>query len=208
MGEISKPLPGVGGALAEAAGGHEGGHESGHEWHDEHAGPADEGVIERVLRWMVHAIVLGLLVMMGVEMFVRAALGMSMQISNEVGGYALVAICFLSLASGQSLHAYHRVQLVDRWLGMAARLRLKLLFDALSLAVACVLLGEMVRFELLSWQSGDVAATSLMTPLWLPRAAMLIGVAGLVCALLRTLAADTRRLRAAALAVHFEPRRG
>ncbi|CAG4900019.1 TRAP transporter small permease [Paraburkholderia gardini] len=200
MREISKPLTAV---VSAAAAQGNGDYAAGHEAHEEAHGA--EGLVERSLRWVVHAVVIGLLAMMWGEMFVRAVLGMSLQISNEVGGYALVAICFLSLASGQSLHAYHRVQLVDRWLGPAARLRLKLLFDALSLLVACILLGEMVRFELLTWQSGDVAATSLMTPLWLPRVSMLLGVAGLACALIRTLVADARRLRDAA---HVEPSRG
>lgn len=196
MSEIGKPLPVAGGMnVASAACELDAGHDAGH---------ATEGMVETLARWVVHAVVIGLLAMMGVEMFVRAALGMSMQISNEVGGYALVAICFLSLASGQLLHAYHRVQFVDRWLGGAAQAWLKLVFDALSLLVACVLLGEMVRFEMLTWQSGDVAATSLMTPLWLPRAAMLLGVAGLACALVRTLAADARRIRGGQ---SVEPRR-
>ena len=53
-------------------------------------------------RWISEAIVVGLILMMGAEMLVRSAFGWSIQFSNEIGGYALVAITFLSLASGQA----------------------------------------------------------------------------------------------------------
>jgi TRAP-type C4-dicarboxylate transport system permease small subunit len=153
-----------------------------------------EGLAEKVGRWCVHAVVAGLVVMMGVEMLLRTVFGVSLQVSNEVGGYALVAISFLSLASGQTLHAYHRVQFLDRWLSRSGKAWLKIVFDGLSLLVALVLLMEFVRFERLTWASGDVAATSLMTPLWIPRAAMVIGMLGLAWALLRTLWRDIRQL--------------
>ncbi|RYE83854.1 MAG: TRAP transporter small permease subunit [Hyphomicrobiales bacterium] len=151
----------------------------------------------RLARWITQAIVVGLVVMMGFEMLVRSAFGWSVQFSNEVGGYALVAITFLSLGSGQLLHAYHRVHFLDSRLGPVGRARMRLLFDLAAAAVSAVLLFEMTRFEWITWKSEDVAATSLMTPLWIPRLVMPLGVLVLTWALLRTLAGDWRRLRAA-----------
>ena len=151
----------------------------------------------RLGRWATQAIVVGLVAMMGAEMLVRSAFGWSIQVSNEVGGYALVAITFLSLGSGQLEHAYHRVHFLEKHLGPVGRARLRLVFDLAMTLVATVLLAEMLRFEWLTWQSEDVAATSLMTPLWLPRLAMPLGLLLLAWALLRTLAGDWRRLRAA-----------
>ena len=148
-------------------------------------------------RWVSQAIVIGLVLMMGAEMLVRGAFNWSIQFSNEIGGYALVAITFLSLASGQCLHAYHRVHFLEQRLGPVGRARLRLGFDLATTITSIVLLGEMVRFEWLTWQSGDVAATSLMTPLWIPRLAMPLGVLALTWSLLRTVAGDWRRLRAA-----------
>jgi TRAP-type C4-dicarboxylate transport system permease small subunit len=139
----------------------------------------------------------GLVLMMGVEMVVRSLFGWSIQWSNEVGGYALVAITFLTLGSGQLLHAYHRVHFLDKRLSPAANAALRLLFDAGATVVTVVLLVEFVRFEWITWQSGDVAATTLLTPLWLPRLVMPLGLLLLSVALLRTLAGDLRRLRAA-----------
>lgn len=155
-----------------------------------------EGRAARWCRWVSQALVVGLVVMMGMEMIVRSAFGWSIQFSNELGGYALVAITFLSLASGQLQHAYHSVHFLENRLGPKGRARLKLLFDVLATAVTLVLLVELARFEWLSWKSGDVASTTLMTPLWLPRLAMPLGVLVLTWALLRVLAADVRRLRA------------
>jgi TRAP-type C4-dicarboxylate transport system permease small subunit len=156
-----------------------------------------EDLPARAGRWLSEAIVAGLVLMMGAEMLARSAFGWSIQFSNEIGGYALVAVTFLTLASGQALHAYHRVHFVEHRLGAVGRARLRLAFDAASLAVALVLLAELVRFEWLSWTSGDVAATSLMTPLWLPRLVMPVGVLALAWSLARTLRGDLRRLRAA-----------
>lgn len=150
----------------------------------------------RLGRWLCQALTLGLVAMMGVEIVVRSLLGWSIQWSNEVGGYALVGITFLSLASGQCLHAYHRVHFVEHRLGARGRAALRLGFDLASLAVALVLTAEFLRFEWITFGSGDVAPTALLTPLWLPRLAMPVGAALLAWALLRTVAADWRRWRA------------
>ena len=156
-----------------------------------------EGLAARLCRWCSEWIVVGLVLMMGAEMLVRSAFGWSIQFSNEIGGYALVAVTFLALGSGQLLHAYHRVHFVDSRLSPVGRARLRLVFDVASTLVTLVLLAELARFEWITWNSGDVAATGLMTPLWIPRLAMPVGVLVLAWALLRTVAADWRRLRAA-----------
>ena len=151
----------------------------------------------RWARWVTQAMVVGLVVMMGAEMLVRSVFGWSIQFSNEIGGYALVAITFLSLGSGQLLHAYHRVHFIESKLSPAGRAWLRLGFDLGALLVTLVLLAELMRFEWITWNSGDVAATSLMTPMWVPRIVMPIGVLALAWALLRTVLADWRRIRAA-----------
>lgn len=157
-----------------------------------------EGVAARVGRWIGQACVLGLIAIMAAEMVARSLLGLSIQISNEVGGYALAAITFVSLGSGQLLHAYHRVHFVESRLSGRGKAWLRLAFDVASLVVTLVLLAELVRFEWITWNSGDVSATGLMTPLWMPRLFMPLGALLLAWALLRTLVGDWRRVRAAA----------
>lgn len=157
----------------------------------------DEDLPAKIGRWFVEAAVVGLVILMGAEMLVRSAFGWSIQFSNEIGGYALLAITFLSMASGQLLHAYHRVHFIEHRLSPAGRARLRLAFDLVAAAAAVVLLAALIRFEWITWNSGDVAATSLLTPLWIPRLAMPLGLLNLSWALLRTLVGDWRRLRAA-----------
>ncbi|RYX93666.1 MAG: TRAP transporter small permease [Comamonadaceae bacterium] len=148
-------------------------------------------------RWISDWLVVGLVVMMGAEMLVRSLFGWSIQFSNEVGGYALVAITFLALASGQLNHAYHRVHFIENKLSPRGKAWLRMLFNLGALVVTLVLLGEFIRFEWITWNSGDVAATDLMTPLWMPRLTMPVGVLALAWALLRTVLGDWRRISAA-----------
>ena len=155
-----------------------------------------EDLLAKICRWCVHLCVIGLIAMMGVEMLARSLFGQSIQISNEFGGYALIAICFLSMPSGQLLHAYHRVHFLDRRLGSRGRAWTRLVFDLASFATVIVLCSVMAGFEWQSWRSGDVAATSVMTPLWIPRMTMVLGMAALAWTLARTLAGDVRRVRA------------
>ncbi|RYX97818.1 MAG: TRAP transporter small permease [Comamonadaceae bacterium] len=167
--------------------------------HDADALSPHEDWTAWVCRFVSDWLVVALVVMMGAEMLLRGLFNYSIQFSNEVGGYALVAITFLALASGQVHHAYHRVHFVENKLSPLGRAWLRLVFNVGSLAVSVVLLLEFIRFEWITFNSGDVAATSLMTPLWVPRLFMPIGVAALTWALLRTVAGDWRRVRAARL---------
>jgi len=164
--------------------------------------------LERVTRWATEVAVVILVVMMGIEMIARSAFGWSLQVTNELGGYALVAITFLGLASGQAEHAFHRVHLLDAHLSAPGRAALRLVFDVATTIVSAVLFVEFVRFDWITWASGDVAATSLLTPLWIPRLAMPIGTLALTITLLRTVAGDWRRLCAALQASHLAANRG
>ncbi len=166
---------------------------------DEDVFSPKEDWFARACRMISGLFVIGLVIMMGAEMIARSVFHWSIQISNEVGGYGLVAITFLTLASGQLSHAYHRVHFVENKMGRAGRARLRLVFDIASLIVTVVLLAEFIRFELITGNSGDVAATTLMTPMWVPRFVMPLGLLALTWALLRVVVADWRRVRAASI---------
>lgn len=158
--------------------------------------PPENG-LERLLRWTCEAIIVLLIVQIGAELTLRGLFGVSMQFSNEIGGYALIAVTFLSLSSCLVNHAYRRVHLVEARLRPRGAALLRLVFDLLALAVTVILLWQFVRFELITWRSGDVAPTQLMTPLWIPRLVMAVGVAGLALSFLRVIRGDLRRLAAA-----------
>lgn len=156
-----------------------------------------EDAFSRLGSWVSEWIIVGLVLMMGAEMVARTVFNWSIQVSNEIGGYALVAITFLSLASGQLGHAYHRVHFVEHRLSPVGRAWLRFAFDAASLVLTVVLLAEFIRFEWITWNSGDVAPTALMPPLWIPRAVMPLGMLMLTWAMLATVRGDWRRIQAA-----------
>ncbi len=60
-----------------------------------------------------------------------------------------------------------------------------------------MLAWQLVRLEIGTWRSEDVAPTLLATPLWLPRLAMPVGAVLLCLSILRTAAWRLRGARAA-----------
>jgi TRAP-type C4-dicarboxylate transport system permease small subunit len=154
------------------------------------------GPIERACRWISELAIGGMIVMVVSEVFLRNLLGVSLQSADELGGYLLVGVSFLSLSTCLASGAYHKVELIDARLskrGHAARL---LIFDALSLGFCLILLWQFLRLVLRTWDSGDAAATILGTPLWIPQLTMPLGVAALCYSLIKSLRVDIYRLRA------------
>ena len=101
-----------------------------------------------------------MLVLIAVDIVTRSLFNFSLEVSDEVGGYMLVAIAF-SLSACHVNGSFHEVEFVQARLTARARSLSHLIFGLLSL-VACVLLAwQFVRLELSSWRFGDVAPTYL-----------------------------------------------
>lgn len=156
--------------------------------------PNSENRLEWLCRWVTQLTTVALILLIAVEVFMRAVFGQSLQVTDELGGYALVVIAFVSLPSCHAQGAFHHVHLLDARLSAVSRTTLQCLFDLVSLGAAGVLLWQFVLFTLRTWESGDVAATMLMTPLWIPRTIMCVGAGCLCLSLLRTLLVDCRYL--------------
>ncbi|HUI94980.1 MAG TPA: TRAP transporter small permease [Xanthobacteraceae bacterium] len=157
-----------------------------------------ESIVERTCRLACIAALIVMLVVIAVDIVTRSLFNFSFEISDELGGYLLVVIAFVSLPVCQASDSFHRVQLVQSRLTPFGRALSHVLFDLLSLTFCGLLLWQLARFEWSSFRFGDRAPTYLATPLWIPQAAMLIGAAALCVSMLRTLAADIARLRASA----------
>ena len=155
-----------------------------------------ETIVERICRLACIAALVVMLVVVGVDILTRWLLNFSFEISDELGGYLLVVIAFLSLSVCQISESFHRVELVQSRLSPFGRAVSNLIFDLLSFAFVALLLWQLVRFELTSYRFGDRAPTYLATPLWIPQTVMLLGAAALCFSMLRTLAADVAKLRA------------
>jgi TRAP-type C4-dicarboxylate transport system permease small subunit len=137
------------------------------------------------------AVMLGVI---GLDILTRALLNFSFEISDELGGYMLVMIAFVSLPVCQVHDSFHHVEFVQARLSPRGRAVSHVIFDLLSLAFCAALVWQLGRLEITSWRFGDQAPTYLATPLWLPRLAMVAGAAALTFSVARTLAADVARL--------------
>jgi TRAP-type C4-dicarboxylate transport system permease small subunit len=155
-----------------------------------------ESIVERACKLACVAAVIVMLVVIGVDILTRSLFNFSFEISDELGGYMLVVITFVSLPVCQINDSFHHVELVQSRLSPFARAVSHVIFDLLSLTFCVLLLWQLTRFELSSFRFGDRAPTYLATPLWIPQIAMMLGAAALCFSMARTLAADVARLRA------------
>ena len=165
-----------------------------------HDGPSaprlKESIVERACKFACVAALTVMLVVIGVDILTRSLFNFSFEISDELGGYMLVVITFVSLPVCQISGSFHHVELVQSRLSLFARAVSGIIFDLLSLTFCALLLWQLTRFEISSFRFGDRAPTYLATPLWLPQIAMMLGAAALCFSMVRTLAADVARLRA------------
>jgi TRAP-type C4-dicarboxylate transport system permease small subunit len=141
---------------------------------------------------------LAMIVLIGAEAIARNVFGTSLQVTDEVGGYLLVALTFLSMAVAEAHGAFHRVEFVQVRLGFRARMIYQIAFELISLVASAIVTWQLARLTINSWYAEDVAATPLQTPLWLPQSSMAVGMLLLCFALIRTTITKFERLRSSA----------
>jgi TRAP-type C4-dicarboxylate transport system permease small subunit len=154
-----------------------------------------ESIVERACKLACVAALIVMPVVIGVDILTRSLFNFSFEISDELGGYMLVVITFVSLPVCQISGSFHHVELIQSRLSPFARAVSHVIFDGLSLTFCVLLLWQLARFELTSFRFGDRAPTYLATPLWIPQIAMMLGAAALCFSMARTLAADVTHLR-------------
>jgi TRAP-type C4-dicarboxylate transport system permease small subunit len=160
--------------------------------HNVSSGP---GPIENASEAICALFLMAMIVLIGAEAIARSLFATSLQITDEIGGYLLVAMTFLSMSVAEAHGAFHRVELVQARLGQSARLVSQIVFDLISLVASALITWQLTRLVMNSWRSEDVAPTPLQTPLWMPQTTMAIGMFLLCLALLRTILTKARRLR-------------
>src|SRR5437016_11165690 len=142
--------------------------------------PVGEGPIEFACKMLSEAALVIMLVVIGADIFTRYVLNFSFEVADELGGYMLVVMTFVSLSVCQVNGAFHQVELVQARLTPRGRALSAAIFDVLSFGFAALLLWQLVKLERSSYRFGEKAPTYLETPLWIPRLAMAIGVAVLL----------------------------
>lgn len=153
------------------------------------------GPIERACELVCGLCLVSTIALVAAEAVCRNLLGFSLEVSDELGGYLLVTVGFLSLPVAQVSGAFHHVELIQSRMTRRGRLALQLVFDLSVFAASAVLAWQLVRLEIGTWRSEDVAPTLLATPLWIPRLAMPVGMVLLCVSILRTAAWRLRRWR-------------
>src|SRR3954454_275372 len=138
------------------------------------------GPVENASEAICALFLMAMIILIGAEAIARNLFATSLQITDEIGGYLLVAMTFLSMSVAEAHGAFHRVELVQARLGHARRMISQIVFDLMSLGAAAVVTWQLTRLTLNSWRAEDVAPTPLQTPLWLPQITMAIGMA-LLC---------------------------
>ena len=158
-------------------------------------------LLERACMVICEVAIVAMACVVILELVTRNLFNFSFEMSDELGGYIIVGITFLSLPVCQVYRSYHHVQLVQTHLSPRLRAASHLLFDLLSILFCFVLIWQLTRFVLQTWRSGDVATTLLATPLWIPQALMPIGAVAVTVSLIRSAAGNLRRC------LHAQPAR-
>jgi TRAP-type C4-dicarboxylate transport system permease small subunit len=156
------------------------------------------GPVEDGCEFVCALFLMAMIVLIGAEAIARNLLGTSLQVTDEVGGYLLVAVTFLSMSVAEAHGAFHRVEFIQARLMERYRILSQVLFDLIALAAAGLVTWQLTRLALNAWRAEDVAPTPLQTPLWFPQSVMGIGMALLCFSLCRTIIAKLRRLRSQA----------
>lgn len=149
-------------------------------------------VVATICEWLC-CLTLGVMLLIISAEAVARLFGKSLEMADEVGGYLLVAISFLSLSVCQVSGAFHHLELLQPKLTKKSQAIWAITFDLISLSCTIVIFWQLCRLEMQSWAYGDVAPTELQTPLWLPRLSMPVGVGALALVLFGSLIASIRR---------------
>jgi TRAP-type C4-dicarboxylate transport system permease small subunit len=153
-------------------------------------------LLEKICMWICEVGIVAMGAIVILEVITRNLFGFSFEMSEELGGYIIVGISFLSLPVCQVYRSYHHVQFIQARLSPRMQALSHFLFDVLSLLFCFVLMWQLTRFVATSYRSEDVAPTLLGTPLWIPQALMPIGMLAATVSLLRAARGNWRRFRA------------
>ncbi|SEP14617.1 TRAP-type C4-dicarboxylate transport system, small permease component [Rhodospirillales bacterium URHD0017] len=151
-------------------------------------------LIERLSLWTSSICMIGMVLLILAEIVLRGVFNSTTEHSDELVGYFLVGLSFLSLALCQSRGAFHRVEMVQMRLGPHGQAVSALIFDTLSFAYIGLTGWYFVQFVLSSWRREAMASTALGTPLWIPETVMVVGAAMLLITLGKAIASDIRKI--------------
>ncbi len=154
-------------------------------------------LLENGCMWLCGIAIIAMGAIVILELVTRNLFGFSFEMSEELGGYIIVGIAFVSLPVCQVYRSYHHVQFLQNRLSPRMKALSHVLFDSLSLLFCLVLLWQLTRFAAATYRAEDTAPTLLGTPLWIPQALMPAGILLASVSLLRSVLGNWRRFLAA-----------
>ncbi len=153
-------------------------------------------LLERVSLWTSAFCLIGMTLLILLEVVLRGVFNSTTEHSDELVGYLLVGVSFLSLALCQSRGAFHRVEMVQMRLGPRGQAVSTLVFDLLSFGYIALTDWYFLQFVMSSYRREAHASTVLATPLWIPETAMIVGATLLLIVLGKAVIDDVRKLAA------------
>ncbi|MEA2808057.1 MAG: TRAP-type transport system small permease protein [Rhodospirillaceae bacterium] len=159
--------------------------------------PADArpfNVLERASLWLSAICLIGMVLLILAEVILRGLFNSTTEHSDELVGYFLVGLSFLSLALCQSRGAFHRVEMVQMRLGPRGQAVSTLIFNLLSFGYIALTDWYFLQFVMSSYRREAAASTVLATPLWIPETAMIVGATMLLIVLGKAIVDDIRKL--------------
>jgi len=153
-------------------------------------------LLERASLWTSGFCMAGMAILILAEVVLRGVFNSTTEHSDELVGYLLVGVSFLSLALCQSRGAFHRVEMVQMRFGPRGQALSALLFDVLSFAYIAITAWYFLQFVMSSYRREAMASTVLATPLWIPESVMVLGAVMLLLALGKSIVDDVRKLLA------------
>ena len=151
-------------------------------------------IIERLSLWLSSLCLIGMTLLMLLEIVLRSVFNSTTDNSDELVGYMLIGVSFLSLALCQSRGAFHRVEMVQMRLGPRGKAVSALVFDTLSFGYIALTTWYFVQFVMSSYRREAQASTMLATPLWIPETVMVVGATMLLIVLGKAVVDDVRKL--------------
>ncbi len=133
--------------------------------------------ISRVFAIMAGWALLGLSVFIGIDVIGRKLFNISLQGSDEIGGYIMAATCAFGFSYTLAKRSHIRLNLILPHLPVKFQGAANILAYAALILYAYMLLWGGGTLFLESWQLQAVAPSPLETPLWIPQLLTAAGLA-------------------------------
>lgn len=137
-----------------------------------------DGFAERLMRlnmaWC-ELLVLAMMSVVAIDVLMRAAFGFSLQVSEEIAGYLLVALVFFSLPIVARQGAMLRVDFLFLLLDERRQRALDRIYAVLGLGFVSIWTYQLGRLVWSSYSREMASNSVLAAPMWIPQLVMPVG---------------------------------